>query len=60
MLLMNVLLVRSGTLMILKDFLHPWAGDPGMAENGGAAWVVSSAFLPFQKDLPREPSCHVK
>ena len=46
--------------MVLKDFLHPWAGDPGMAEDGGAAWAVPGAFLPPQDDLPGELSCDVK
>lgn len=44
--LMNSLQVRTGMLKILKGFPLPWAGDAGVAEDGGVAWPVPSAFLP--------------
>lgn len=44
--LMKSLLVRTGTLKVLKGFPHRWAGDAGMAEDGGVAWAVPGAFLP--------------
>lgn len=43
--------------MVFKDFLHPWAGDPGTAEGGGTALGSAWCFSRPQEDLIGEPTC---